>query len=366
MTISVQKTYIFLMRSAPTFLLFPPTLYNSVCRYGYQNQEVDNEIKGNGNSVNFRFRMYDPRVARFFAVDPLSTKYPHNSPYAFSENDVIRAIELEGLEKKVVIDRLSQTTSLDNIRRDVDFLKSENVQDGDQYTFNYGGKSKDIYTYTYQQSQNKWHGQRSAVHGSLGRFWDSKLYYAGSTLNKQTAEANQQMIAQQNATTTNTQAPPTPPSTTDAGNITPPAPQNNVPPVGQVNIGNNAVPPGGNLWVNINAQFAPNTTNITNGNQINGAINNIANALVANPNNSITIFASVNLPAGANWNTVNTAAGITFGQLADQRNQAIANQLIQQGVNPNQINMQRGRTNAMRVNGNFQNNAPAQPAQQTP
>src|SRR5690606_27364209 len=29
--------------------------------------------------------------------------YPHNSPYAFSENIVINAVELEGLEKKTII-----------------------------------------------------------------------------------------------------------------------------------------------------------------------------------------------------------------------------------------------------------------------
>jgi len=62
-------------------------------------QEKDDEIKGEGNSVNYKYRMHDPRLGRFFAVDPLAAKYPYNSPYAFSENDVIAHIELEGLEK---------------------------------------------------------------------------------------------------------------------------------------------------------------------------------------------------------------------------------------------------------------------------
>ncbi|MDD2983382.1 MAG: hypothetical protein PHQ74_08335 [Crocinitomicaceae bacterium] len=74
-------------------------------RYGFQNQEVDNEIKGNGNSVNFKYRMHDPRLGWFFAVDPLAKDYPWNSPYAFSENVVINAVELEGLEQQVVIDK---------------------------------------------------------------------------------------------------------------------------------------------------------------------------------------------------------------------------------------------------------------------
>ncbi len=46
--------------------------------------------------------MHDPRIGRFFAVDPLTGKYPFYSPYAFSGNRVIDAIELEGLEPYVV------------------------------------------------------------------------------------------------------------------------------------------------------------------------------------------------------------------------------------------------------------------------
>ena len=40
----------------------------------------------------------DSGLGKFFAVDPLAAKYPHNSPYAFSENRVIDGVELEGLE----------------------------------------------------------------------------------------------------------------------------------------------------------------------------------------------------------------------------------------------------------------------------
>jgi RHS repeat-associated protein len=71
-------------------------------RYGFQGQEMDNEIKGEGNSINYTFRMHDPRVGRFFATDPLEKSYPWNSPYAFSENRVIDAVELEGLEAHVL------------------------------------------------------------------------------------------------------------------------------------------------------------------------------------------------------------------------------------------------------------------------
>ena len=68
-------------------------------RYGFQGQEKDDELKGEGNSLNYTFRMHDPRVGRFFAVDPLFKRYPHNSTYAFSENQVIDSNELEGKER---------------------------------------------------------------------------------------------------------------------------------------------------------------------------------------------------------------------------------------------------------------------------
>jgi RHS repeat-associated protein len=72
-------------------------------RYGFQGQEKDDEIKGEGNSLNYTFRMHDPRAGRFFATDPLTSKYPFYSPYSFSGNRVIDATELEGLEPVITI-----------------------------------------------------------------------------------------------------------------------------------------------------------------------------------------------------------------------------------------------------------------------
>ena len=72
--------------------------------YSFQAQEHDDEIKGPGNSINYKYRMHDTRLGRFFAVDPLAAKYPYNSPYAFSENRVIDGVELEGLEWEPVKD----------------------------------------------------------------------------------------------------------------------------------------------------------------------------------------------------------------------------------------------------------------------
>ncbi|WP_407324089.1 RHS repeat-associated core domain-containing protein [Tenacibaculum maritimum] len=68
-------------------------------RYGFQGQEKDDEVKGEGNSINYKFRMHDPRVGRFLSIDPLASKYAHYSPYSFSGNKVISHIEREGLEE---------------------------------------------------------------------------------------------------------------------------------------------------------------------------------------------------------------------------------------------------------------------------
>jgi len=77
------------------------TSSSTAYRYSFQGQEKDDELKGEGNSLHYKYRIHDPRVGRFFAVDPLAPQYPHNSSYAFSENRVIDGVELEGREFKV-------------------------------------------------------------------------------------------------------------------------------------------------------------------------------------------------------------------------------------------------------------------------
>jgi len=102
-------------------------------RYGFQGQENDDEIKGEGNSINYKFRMHDPRVSRFFAVDPLAKKYAYNSPYAFSENDVIGATELEGLEKEVSIVQ----EDADGYIQEVTVIRAYDLENEELLNFNF-------------------------------------------------------------------------------------------------------------------------------------------------------------------------------------------------------------------------------------
>ena len=72
-------------------------------RFGFNGKENDNDVKGFGNQQDYGMRIYDTRLGKFLSVDPIQSDYPFVSPYAFAENDVMRSIDLDGLEKFFII-----------------------------------------------------------------------------------------------------------------------------------------------------------------------------------------------------------------------------------------------------------------------
>ena len=122
-------------------------------RFGFNGKENDNEIKGIGNQQDYGFRIYDPMLGRFLSVDPLLKDFPWNSCYAFAENDVIRSIDLEGLEKAIytITRRTEGTTQIKTV--DVKILDIPGPlgngaavilnKDGVK-SYMYGEKSKDL------------------------------------------------------------------------------------------------------------------------------------------------------------------------------------------------------------------------------
>ena len=56
-------------------------------RFGFQNQEVDIEISGNGNNISFEFRKVDPRIGRMWSIDPLANNLVAYSPYILCLNN---------------------------------------------------------------------------------------------------------------------------------------------------------------------------------------------------------------------------------------------------------------------------------------
>ena len=68
-------------------------------RWGFNGKPQDSETL----TMDYGLRIYSPRLSKFLSTDPLALSFPWNSTYAFAENDVIRCIDLEGMEKFVVV-----------------------------------------------------------------------------------------------------------------------------------------------------------------------------------------------------------------------------------------------------------------------
>jgi RHS repeat-associated protein len=66
-------------------------------RYGYQGSEKDDEVKGEGNSYTTNYRQLDPRIGRWMTIDPLSAKFPWQSPYISMDNNPISLNDIKGL-----------------------------------------------------------------------------------------------------------------------------------------------------------------------------------------------------------------------------------------------------------------------------
>ncbi|MBT0813139.1 RHS repeat-associated core domain-containing protein [Litoribacter ruber] len=63
-------------------------------RYGFNGKENDSET----GTQDYGFRIYDPKIAKFLSVDPLTKSYPMLTPYQFASNRPIDGIDLDGLE----------------------------------------------------------------------------------------------------------------------------------------------------------------------------------------------------------------------------------------------------------------------------
>ena len=76
-------------------------------RYGFNGKENDNEVKGEGNSIDFGARIYDSRLGRWLSTDPLTYKREWLSPYNFVQNNPINRIDPSG-----ALDEYTETVNL--------------------------------------------------------------------------------------------------------------------------------------------------------------------------------------------------------------------------------------------------------------
>jgi RHS repeat-associated protein len=89
------------------------TQSNSSYRYGFNGMEKDNST-GEGN-LDFGARIYDSRLGRWLAVDPLAYKYPELTPYCFVANNPILYIDPDGRELILSFASAGAMTSYTNI-----------------------------------------------------------------------------------------------------------------------------------------------------------------------------------------------------------------------------------------------------------
>ena len=71
-------------------------------RFGFNGKEKDDELyNSTGTSYDYGFRIYNPRIAKFLSVDPLTKSYPWYTPYQFAGNKPVWAIDMDGLEEYI-------------------------------------------------------------------------------------------------------------------------------------------------------------------------------------------------------------------------------------------------------------------------
>ena len=69
-------------------------------RYGFNGKEFDPETyNSDGNEYDYGARIYNPRLGKWLSVDPLSNKFPSESPYCFSGNIPIWFSDIDGKYK---------------------------------------------------------------------------------------------------------------------------------------------------------------------------------------------------------------------------------------------------------------------------
>jgi RHS repeat-associated protein len=113
--------------------------FTDVYRYGFNGKEKDIKEWNSGSIYDYGFRFYDPRIAKFLSVDPLTASYPWYTPYQFAGNKPINSIDLDGLEEKLSIINTytgadgAATLSLESQTTDAETIRNYMISNGLPY-----------------------------------------------------------------------------------------------------------------------------------------------------------------------------------------------------------------------------------------
>jgi len=77
-------------------------------RHGMMGYEKDDEVSGTGNAYDFDGYGYDSRLGRRKGPDPMTKKYPDESPYSFAGNSPVSLRDEDGKEKTYYLTRIAK------------------------------------------------------------------------------------------------------------------------------------------------------------------------------------------------------------------------------------------------------------------
>ena len=120
----------------PFGMEMPGSQFNANYAYSFNGKRDDKDAEYGWQ--DYGMREYDKLRGQFISVDPIAGKYPWNSTYAFSENDVIRNVDLDGLEKIIyLIDKFDSRISVTKMM----LLKAGPLGDGVAVRYNNNNKT---------------------------------------------------------------------------------------------------------------------------------------------------------------------------------------------------------------------------------
>jgi RHS repeat-associated protein len=111
---------------------------------GYQGSEMDNEVKGEGNSYTTEFRQLDPRLGRWLTLDPVIQ--PWQSPYCSMDNNPIWFNDVKGDRVKIEREEGISNKEFRQFKRDIRHLR----RNSETYNAMYTDLQNDKETYTFR------------------------------------------------------------------------------------------------------------------------------------------------------------------------------------------------------------------------
>ncbi len=130
---------------------------------GFNGKRKESDMYGEGNAYDYGARMYNSRLGRWLAIDPLANKYPDLSPYHFGANNPIYYIDPDG-KKIIVADKAQQAVVLEYLRDQLG---------GDFYKFNKHGKLV-LDKKAYNAAKGKFNSEQTEIAKGLNKVIDSK------------------------------------------------------------------------------------------------------------------------------------------------------------------------------------------------